>query len=114
MIRDEKQKMLACAASIKPTNTSPEWARGSTALAAGRPCIIAPPNQTKKEEPKAGTCGLSDRQSSTLNPHSIKQKYWTSNRDSRLPILRGFRVGGTMRITAAAAKEKTGAVGDDY
>jgi hypothetical protein len=53
---------------------------------------MEPPNQIKKEEPKAGTCGLPSRESCTLNPRTIEQKHWTSNRNSQMDILGGYRV----------------------
>jgi hypothetical protein len=80
------------------TYTSSFFVRSPRTLAAGGPCIIEPPNQVKKEEPKAGTSGLQGRKSSTLNPHIIEQKHWTSNRNSRNPILTGFNVGGLVFV----------------
>jgi hypothetical protein len=82
--------MLADAASVKAMKACPEWPGG--------PCITEPPNQIKKEEPKAGTSGLLDRPSSTLNQDIIEQKHWTGNRNSRIPILNGFSIGGLVFV----------------
>jgi hypothetical protein len=79
MTRYERDSMLADAASVKPTKACPECAE--------RPYITEPPNQVKKEEPKAGTSGLLDRKSATLNQFIIEQQRWTSNRNSRIPIV---------------------------
>jgi hypothetical protein len=85
MIRYKRDRMLDCAASVKPTNACPDRAEG--------PCITERPNQIKKEEPKAGTSGLPDRKSSPLNRRIIEQKHWTGNSNSRIPMLRGFGLG---------------------
>jgi hypothetical protein len=81
MIRYETDRMLADAASVKPTKACPEWAGG--------PCIKEPPNEIKKEEPKAGTSGLLGRESSTLNPCMLEQKQRVGNKDSELHVPRG-------------------------
>jgi hypothetical protein len=90
MIRYQKDRVLADASPVKSTNDCPEWAGG--------PCTIGPPNQSKKEEPKAGTPGLPDRPSSTLNQSIIEQKHWIGNRNSRIPILSGFSIGGLVFV----------------
>jgi hypothetical protein len=81
MIRYESDRTQADAAPVKSTNACPEGAGG--------PCITEPPDQIKKEEPKAGTYGLEERQSSALRQSNIWEKPRVGNKDSELAIPTG-------------------------
>jgi len=95
--------MSARPASIRPTKTCPEGAGG--------PCVTELPDQIEKEEPKAVTCGLKERQNSELDHTNISEKPRVGNKDSELGIPRCSTLVDELESDLNQTRLRDGALG---